>query len=174
MGDPHFFGKKVKVLHVYRLIARLKAHQPTVHFTSWLLDLFIRVPFQLHEANAALQLFWRIKLVVRIATSVLPGTHLHQVKHVKVHCPRTQHRNNVLLLIGGKRDISLKILHQVGFETARQAAAFAKLRALTIAPRPLHNPLLSSKNTKETISHQDVVTIQTSIKTVPCLIILIQ
>ena len=51
--------------------------------------------------------------------------------------PRTQHRNNVPILRGGKHDISLKILHQAEFEHARQAVTLAKLRALTIAPRPL-------------------------------------
>ena len=54
----------------------------------------------------------------------------------KVPCPRTQHRNNAPILRGEKHDISLKILHQAGFETARQAATLAKLRALAIAPRP--------------------------------------
>ena len=51
-------------------------------------------------------------------------------------CPRTQHRNGVPILRGEKHDISLKILHQAGFETARQAVTLAKLRALAIAPRP--------------------------------------
>ena len=48
----------------------------------------------------------------------------------------TQHRNNVPILRGEKHDISLKILHQAGFETARQAAILAKLRPQTIAPSP--------------------------------------
>ena len=51
-------------------------------------------------------------------------------------CPRTQHLNNVPRLRGEKHDISLKILHQAGFETARQAARSAELHALTIAPCP--------------------------------------
>ena len=51
-------------------------------------------------------------------------------------CPRTQHRNNVPILRVEKHDISLKILHQAGLKTARQAATSAKLRALTIAPCP--------------------------------------
>ena len=54
----------------------------------------------------------------------------------KVPCPMTQHRNNVPILRGDKHDISLKILHQAGFETARQPVTLAKLRALAIAPRP--------------------------------------
>ena len=54
----------------------------------------------------------------------------------KVSCPRTQHRNNIPILRGEKHDISLKILHQAGFETARQAVTLANLRALAIAPRP--------------------------------------
>ena len=51
-------------------------------------------------------------------------------------CPRTQHLNNVPRLRGEKHDISLKILHQAGFETARQAATSAERHALTIAPCP--------------------------------------
>ena len=52
-------------------------------------------------------------------------------------CPRTQHLNNVPRLRGEKHDISLKILHQAGFETARQAATSAERHALTIAPCPM-------------------------------------
>ena len=44
-------------------------------------------------------------------------------------CPRTQHRNNVSILRGEKHDIPLKILHQLGFGTSRQAATLSKLRA---------------------------------------------
>ena len=51
-------------------------------------------------------------------------------------CLRTQHRNNVPILRGEKHDISLKIMHQAGFETARQAVTLAKLRAQAITPRP--------------------------------------
>ena len=51
--------------------------------------------------------------------------------------PRTQHQNNVRILRGEKHDISLKILHQAGFETARQAATLSKLRAQTIVQLPL-------------------------------------
>ena len=36
----------------------------------------------------------------------------------------------------GKHDISLKILHKVGFETARQTATLTKLRIQTVVPRP--------------------------------------
>ena len=37
----------------------------------------------------------------------------------KVPCPRTKHRNNVSISRREKHEISLKILHQAGFETAR-------------------------------------------------------
>ena len=49
----------------------------------------------------------------------------------------TQHLNNVPRLRGEKQDISLKILHLPGFETARQAATSAERHALAIAPVPL-------------------------------------
>ena len=54
----------------------------------------------------------------------------------EVPCPRTQHLNNVLRLRREKHAISLKILHQSGFETARQAATSTERHALTIAPSP--------------------------------------
>ena len=38
---------KVKV-QVYSLISSLKTYHPNLHLTPWSLDLFIRVPFQLH------------------------------------------------------------------------------------------------------------------------------
>ena len=91
----------------------------------------------LHWEHIVLQLFRRIELIVHIAIFGLPGTHFHlsQVKHLRVkalskdttfyQCPkieREEHNN------------SLKILHQAGFETARQAATSAERHALTIAP----------------------------------------
>ena len=50
--------------------------------------------------------------------------------------PKDTTSNNFPILRGEKHDISLKILHQAGFETARQAATLTKLRALTISPCP--------------------------------------
>ena len=47
-------------------------------------------------------------------------------------CTRTQHQNNVPRVRGEKHDISLKILHQAGFETARQTATSAERYALTM------------------------------------------
>ena len=85
-------------------------------FTPWSVDLFIRVPSQLYGEQAVLQLFRRIEVTIHMITiSVLPGTHfpLSQVKHLRVMCPRTQHRNNVSVLRREKHYISLKILHQV-------------------------------------------------------------
>ena len=59
-------------------------------------------------------------------------------------CPRTHHLNNVPRLRGEKHDISLKILHQAGFETARQAATSAERHALTIVPYPSLSPSFST------------------------------
>ena len=56
-------------------------------------------------------------------------------------CPRTHHLNNVQRLRGEKHGISLKILHQAEFETARQAATSAEHHALTIAPCPSQSTL---------------------------------
>ena len=79
--------RKVKV-HVYSPISSLKTYHPTLHLTPWSLALFIRVPFQLHGEHTVLQPFRRIKLIVHIAISVLPGIHFHlsQVKHLRVKC----------------------------------------------------------------------------------------
>ena len=83
-----------------------------LQFTPSSLDLLLRVPFQLHGVHTVLQLFWRIELIVYIAISVLPGTHLYlsQVKHVRVKyfAKRHKHRNSLPALIGGKHDISIK------------------------------------------------------------------
>ena len=80
VGLCQIFSKKVKV-KVYSLISSLKTYHPTLHLTPWSLDLFIRVPFQLHREHTVLQ---RIELSVHIAISVLPGTHFHlsQVKRL--------------------------------------------------------------------------------------------
>ena len=63
-------------------------YQPTLYFTTWSLDPFVRVPFQVHGEHTVLRPFRRIDLIVHTATSVLPGIHLHlsQVKHIKVKC----------------------------------------------------------------------------------------
>ena len=124
--------KNVKKVQVYRLISSLQTYHPTLQFTPWSLDLFIRVPFQLH--GTLLQPFLRIELIVHIAISVLPES--SEAVEGGVSCPRTQHINNVPRLRGKKNDISLKIMHQAGFETARQAATSAERHALTIAPSP--------------------------------------
>ena len=92
------------------------------------------MPFQLPGEHRVLQPFRRIKLIVHIAISVLPES--RETFEGEVSCPRTHHLNNVPRLRGEKHDISLKILHQAGFETARQAAKSAERHALTIAPCP--------------------------------------
>ena len=70
-------------VQVYSLISSLKTYHHTLHLTPWSLDLFIRVPFQLHEEHTILQPLRRIVFIVHIAISFLPGTYfyLSQVKH---------------------------------------------------------------------------------------------
>ena len=62
----------------------------TLHFTHWSLGLFICVRFRLHGEHTILQPFRRIKLIVQIAISVLPGTHYHlsQVEHLRCALPK--------------------------------------------------------------------------------------
>ena len=69
-----------------RPTSSLRTYQPTLQFTPWSLDLFIRVPFQLHGEHTFLQPFRRIGLIVHIVISVLHGTHSHlgQVKNARV------------------------------------------------------------------------------------------
>ena len=68
----------------------------------------------------------------------------------EVPCLRTQHLNNVPRLRGEKHYISLKILHQAGFETARLAATLAERHALTIAPCP--SPYIGKNNKHKCIT----------------------
>ena len=94
LSDDESLKVKVKV-KVYSLISSLKTYHPTLHLTPWSLDLFIRVPFQLPGEHTVLQSFRRIKLIVHIAISVLPGTHF-QVKHLRVNCLAQGH--NILTM----------------------------------------------------------------------------
>ena len=50
-----------------------ETYQPTLHFTPWSLDLFIRVSFKLHGELTVPQPFWRIELIIQIAIFVLGG-----------------------------------------------------------------------------------------------------
>ena len=61
----------------------------------WSLELFIRLPFQLHGEQTVLQPFRRIELIVHIVISVLPGTyfHLSQVKHLREKCLAQGHNS---------------------------------------------------------------------------------
>ena len=124
-----------------RYIVWYQVFHPTFYiFTPWLLDQFIRVPYQLHGEHTVLQPVRRNKLIIHIAISAVPGTdfHLSQVKHVRVKCLAQGQNIETMSQYweGGKHDISLKILHQARFETARQAATLTKLRGLTIASCP--------------------------------------
>ena len=123
-------------MQVYSLISSLKSYHPTLNLTPWSLDLFIRVPFQLHGEHTVLQAFRRIEHLCPTRYSFSPES--SEAFEGEVPCPRTQHLNNVPRLRGEKHDISLKILHQAGFETARQAATSAERHALTIAMSPLY------------------------------------
>ena len=66
----------------------------------------------------------------------------NEAREGNVPCPMTQHRNNTPTLRGEKHDISLKILHQEGFETTRQATTLAMRHTLAIAP---HSSLYMNK-----------------------------
>ena len=122
-------NKMCTSVSVYSLIASLKTCHPTLHFTPWSLDLFIRLSFQFQGEHTVLQPFRRIKLIVHIAISVQPGIHfpLCLVKRLRVKCLAQGKDTTSKQCPKIKRgdDICLKILHQVGFETTRQAATLA-------------------------------------------------
>ena len=87
-------------VQVSNLISSPKTYHPTLRFTPSSLDLFIRVPFQLHGEHTVLQPIRRIELIVHIVISVLLGIlfHLSQVKHLRVkdttskQCPNIERR----------------------------------------------------------------------------------
>ena len=76
-------------MQVYSVISNISSD--FYIFTPWSLDLFIRVPSQLHGQHTVLQLFRHIELIIHIAISVIPGTHLSQVKHLRAKCPAHGH-----------------------------------------------------------------------------------
>ena len=63
----------VKVEGFFRMLPRLKTYQQSLHFTLWLLDLFIRVSFQLHGEHTVLQPFRRIESIVHILLHLCPN-----------------------------------------------------------------------------------------------------
>ena len=126
--------KKVK-MQIYNLISRISSD--FYIFTPWSLDLFIRVPYQLHGEHTVLQPFRRIELNIHIAISVLPGTHyfhLSQAKHVRVECLAQGYKIETMSQYSERRnrDISLKILHQAGIRNRTTGSDIDK------APRSNH------------------------------------
>ena len=97
----------------------------------------VLTPFLEHTALAAIS----ARGTNRTQCHLYPGTRYSFTPESSEACKgkvqRKQHRNNVPILRMGKHDISLKILHQAGFETARQAVTLAKLHALTTGHVPL-------------------------------------
>ena len=112
-------------------------------YYPWSLDRFILAAFQLqlpflkHTALAAISALGTNRTHCHLCPTRYSFTpESSEAYEGEVSCKRTQHRNNIPILREEKHDISLKILHQAGFETARQAVTLAKLHALAIAPRP--------------------------------------
>ena len=88
-------------------------------------------------SSAAISAFWTYRQNCHLCpTRYSFSPESSEAFESEVPCPRTQHWNNVPRLGGEKHHISLKILHQAGFESARQAATSPERHALTIAPCP--------------------------------------
>ena len=85
-------------------------------YYPWSLDQFIHIPFQLpfleNTAFAAISALGTSRThchLCPIRYSFTPES--SEVSEGKVPCPRTQHRNNFVIMRGQKHDISPKILH---------------------------------------------------------------
>ena len=138
---------------VYEIILKLKVKVQVYRLISSILsDLYILPPGHLWAIStprrtyspAAISAHWTLSSHCHLCpTRYSFSPESCEAFEGEVPCPRTQHRNNVPILRGEKHDISLKILQQAGFETARQAATLSKLRALTIAPCPSLQLLLN-------------------------------
>ena len=115
---------KVKVQVFYSLISSLNTYHRTLHFTPWSLDLLIHVPFRgAYYSPAAVSAHSTYRTHCHLCpTRYSFSPESSEAFAGEVSCPRTHHLNNVPRLRGEKQYISLKILHQAGFETARQAA----------------------------------------------------
>ena len=129
LKNVHVFDASAFLAYVYLYIYVLHLWRSSEINTCYLLLVYscaISTPRRVNNSAA-----------FSAAISVLSGTHFtHESSDAckgKVPCPRIEHRNKDPTLRGEKHDISLKILHQAGFETARQTATMAKRHAL----RPL-------------------------------------
>ena len=126
---------KVKVQVFYSLISSLKTYHRTLHFTPW--SCAISTPRGAYS-SAAISAHWTYRTHWHLCpTRYSFSPESSEAFEGEVSSPRTHHLNNVPRLRGEKHDISLKILHQAGLETARQAATSAERHA-TIAPCPSH------------------------------------
>ena len=129
---------KVKVkVQVYSLISSLKTYHPTLHLTPghWICSFVCH--FNSTESIQSCSRFGALNLsytLPSLSCSFSPES--SEAFEGEVPCPRTHHLYNVPRLRGEKHYISLKILHHVGFETARQTATAAERHALTVAPCP--------------------------------------
>ena len=98
-----------------------KSADLSADFTFYPPVLFVRVSFQPHREHTVLPYLCALNL-----SYTLPRYEFKPESSIacegKVSCPGTHHQKNVPILRGEKHDISLKILHQVGLETAQQAA----------------------------------------------------
>ena len=130
----------VKVQVFYSLISNPETYHRTLHFTPCVTgpvhSCVISTPRGAHSP-AAVSAHWTYRTHCYLCpTRYSFSPESSEAFEGEVSCRRTQHPNYVPRLRGEKHDISLKILHQAGFETARQATTSAKRHALTIAPRP--------------------------------------
>ena len=128
---------KVKVKVFYSLISSLKTYHRTLHFyplvTGPAIPCAISTPRGAYS-TAAVSAHWTYRTHWHLCpTRYSFSAESSGAFEGEVSCPRTHHLNNVPRLRGEEHDISLKILHQAGFETARQAATSAELHALAIA-----------------------------------------
>ena len=120
---------------LYSLISILKTYQPSSHFTPWSLSHWT-CSIVCHFSSTESIQFCNLSAhwACRRHCHFCPTRYSFEIFESEVPCPWTHHRNSVPILCAEKHDISLKILHLTGFETARQTAISAKRRAPSIAP----------------------------------------
>ena len=72
----HEYRYKCRKVQVYSLISSSKTYHPPLYFTTWSVDLFIRVPFQHHGEHTVLQPFRRVELIIATLPSLSYQVHI--------------------------------------------------------------------------------------------------
>ena len=115
---------KVKLQVFYSLISGLNTYHRTLHFYPLVIGPVHSCAISTLRgaySPAAVSAHWTYRTHCHLCpTRYSFSLDSSEAFEGEVSCPRIHHLNNVPRLRGEKHDISLKIQHQPGFETARQ------------------------------------------------------